>query len=428
MKKLISLLAVCASVQTTFAQNYTLAQTEPDENPTRNPIVEAIESAAYQRLDVVMLGDSNQLFGGSGWDHGWNVGLNSIHQMYATGIVSMGENNGAGAGVGYGYSALSNASAGVFSYPPNPNWSPMQSIRLDQGTSYVTVGLNIWPNSPIGQNEGLRFVYRYSLFNFGDGRFQTGIHSPVAPYGPLQRFYPRSTLTSGPVLSGLAYDDLYPGSGSGGAHFRMSSGSIRGPFEGAWIRAENPTRTSGFSVHTWYGYGGMSARDMAEALSSKNLDKLSQDINDFTLLQQPNSYTIFRINTGLNDRNETITSILNNYRGDSKEAYAENVLFVIKRIRDAWIYSGRNAEKIVFVVSMSHKISTPNDLELVSYESKLSEIAQNAGNTFTVKISDLATQEEMNQWYIQPTDKLHMKQVGYETLAAREILFLRSLP
>ena len=60
------------------------------------------DRAAATRVDVVMLGDSNQVFANTGWDHGWGKALAGRFGMYATGLLSAGENEGNGAGIGYG--------------------------------------------------------------------------------------------------------------------------------------------------------------------------------------------------------------------------------------------------------------------------------------------------------------------------------------
>ncbi|HEV7297927.1 MAG TPA: SGNH/GDSL hydrolase family protein [Tepidisphaeraceae bacterium] len=61
----------------------------------------AFNAMRANRVDVVMLSDSNGLFGGHGWDHGWQHALNLKYSLYATGSMYQNENMSSGSGVGF---------------------------------------------------------------------------------------------------------------------------------------------------------------------------------------------------------------------------------------------------------------------------------------------------------------------------------------
>ena len=65
-----------------------------------------LRAAATSRVDVVMIGDSNQLYGGVGYDDGWARSLSQRFGLYGTGLHFLGENDGQGAAVDYGSDGL----------------------------------------------------------------------------------------------------------------------------------------------------------------------------------------------------------------------------------------------------------------------------------------------------------------------------------
>ncbi len=67
--------------------------------PALAPVWEAASNGG--RVDVVCIGDSNQLYFGTGWDEGWARALHEQFGLYATGLHSAGESNGVNSGVGW---------------------------------------------------------------------------------------------------------------------------------------------------------------------------------------------------------------------------------------------------------------------------------------------------------------------------------------
>ena len=419
MKILSFLLTVLLSFSCSFGQSFVQAE-EIREDPQFSTIGDVIRSCSFQRNDFLLIGDSNTLYSGTGWDDGIQYALNVNYPMYASGMVFFGENHGSGAGVGFGYSVLSNASSHNFNYPGSALWNPNQSIELALSSTVTGVGIGLAANSPLGQNDGIRFHYEVQTFLQSGGSFRTGVQSGVYPYTALARFTRYQTFSTNPSLIQM-YSDFPSNMGNGSIQFKMGIDGIFAPFAGTWCRAENTLRSFGFSVHTWYGFGGQSARGMAAAFNESTIAELGKYLQDATKLQTAGSFTIVRINTGLNDRNEATPSILSGFPGDSADAYVENITFVCDRILAAWSAINKNPDQLYFVISMSHAISEPNDSELISYETALPRIQINIPHCSIVKISQLTNYNEMLNWYTSSSDHLHLKTAAYEALAYREI-------
>ncbi|MEM1423360.1 MAG: hypothetical protein AAGH64_05085, partial [Planctomycetota bacterium] len=111
------------------------------------------EAAATRRVDIVGIGDSNQLFQGHGWDAAWILATDARFGAWATGSLSPGENNGNGGASGQGWSVASTASAGQFGYtdapPPQndlladtPDFGPLNYLHVaPSAQATLTAGL-----------------------------------------------------------------------------------------------------------------------------------------------------------------------------------------------------------------------------------------------------------------------------------------------
>lgn len=67
----------------------------------RTAVQPAFDLMRTRRVDVIMIGDSNQLFGGTGRDHGWGYALRNAYGLYSTGLIAPCSNFGSGNGQGY---------------------------------------------------------------------------------------------------------------------------------------------------------------------------------------------------------------------------------------------------------------------------------------------------------------------------------------
>lgn len=98
--------AVLAFMELASAQSGAIAP----QSVVNAKALRAIYSDIPTRLvDTIINADSNGLFGGYGWDHGFQHALLLLFgggSMYASGVHAFGENDGFGNGVGYGHSLV----------------------------------------------------------------------------------------------------------------------------------------------------------------------------------------------------------------------------------------------------------------------------------------------------------------------------------
>ncbi len=405
-----------------------------------------LERATRSRVDVVGIGDSNQLQRSNGWDQGWHKALDERFGLYATGLVSWGEGQGLGAGQGYGYSSLSSAGGG-FVYAGAP---PDAAAFLDSATSllaphnylHVPAGASVpgtaiagglfTPECPIGMSGALRLHFSY-------GRFEgTGVEA----IQPLCRYeaFPFETIATGPSLStrsghagfelAFAAVDVPPGSRDRPISLRaVGRGSaIVGPFIAYHLRAESVARTRGAAFSSLYAVGSKSSNDMARALRAAGDATLTHYFDSLRRLQGPEKGVLVRVNTGLNDRVESRPSVrLGLTPGNSAPAYRDNILAIVERVQGVWALNGWPAEELHFLLTPSHPVAEPDEAPLVAYRQACDQLASTLPRTASVRLDVLSSASEMlaNRWYqANNTDRNHLVEAAYDALASRELTAL----
>lgn len=409
-----------------------------------------LELARRARIDVVGIGDSNQLQRSNGWDQGWSKALDERFGLYATGVVSWGEGQGRGAGQGYRYSALSSAGGG-FLYDGAP---PEAAIFLDSATSLLAphnylhvpagasvpgtaiAGSIIEPGCPIDLSGPLRFHFSFGRFaGSGAGSFQ-----------PLCRFenFPFETIVTGPTFStrsgtgafelAFATLDVPAAARVRPVALRASpqGSSIVGPFIAYHLRAENRSRTSGAAFSSLYALGTKSSNDMARAVRAASDASLTHYFDSLRRLQGPSKGVLVRINTGLNDRAESRPSVRSGLTpGNAADAYADNLLAIIERLRTIWTLNGWPAEELHFLLTASHPVAEPDEASLRSYREACERLARSQPRTATVRLDVISSASEMiaNRWYqANNTDRNHLVEAAYDALASRELTTLLRPP
>lgn len=394
------------------------------------------ERISNGRVDFVMLGDSNQLYSGSGWDQGWHYGLlNAGYSMYATGLISAHENAGDGGGTGYGYTFNAGQPNAAFatSGAPQDAWlsktdgyiSPHSYAYLASGSfsGAENQGLILSANTcPLDPTHALQFDLCYGTFDYGSGQFRPVVRRNESPWTELAGATVTSTNTGVIGMSTISFS-LSADAARAGWPLNYKFGSVAvgvvAPWFGLWMRASDPGVTAGFSAHTLFGLGGASARTMALSLQSMSDTSLSYYFERVRALQGDDKTVVIVVNSGLNDRNETLTSVgPGAYSdGDSAEAFADNIKGIVNRINDIWVDSGWSLDELFFVLMVSHPVSTPDDAELVSYRSALRSYGATLGSRCQViDISALITADTMsaNGWYASGgVDHNHLVSAGY---------------
>lgn len=400
------------------------------------------DRACVARVDVVALGDSNQVFGGHGWDHGWTRALANRVGVYATGLLSAGENGGNGAGVGYTWQGFSTLSTGAFVYsgaPPAldvflPGATPIPPLNYlyrpsGEAGAFLNLGMFIEAFSPIDVNAALRFHLAYGVFEGdGPGSFQLSCRLQQSPFtllvnGPVQ------STRGGSFVAAWTRLDLPAGARHAAINFRFTpwGTNLVGPFLACWMRTENVDRPAGASFHTLHARGGDSARDMAAGLLAAADAQLSLYFGAVRALQEAPRRVLVRINSGLNDRNEPEPSVGPGQfsPGSSAEAFADNLRAIMGRIREVWTLNDWAEEELFFLLSVSHPVSDPDDPSLRAYRGAAEALALTEPRTAATRFERLTSAGEMSAsgWYQSGgADRNHLTLAGFNALAERELL------
>jgi hypothetical protein len=414
-----------------------------DDRPSM-PIMDQLRYLmTQQRVDFVGIGDSNQIFGGHGWDHGFPYALSALgFKMWATGLVTQNENNGSGAGSGFMY-ALGNPGGltGVDSGAPASlddyinkgagGLSPCDYTYVTGSVgNNVNCGITLGANCPIDNGGALAFDIWWGSFATGSGSFRGSIRLDQSPFTSLATIAAVSTNTGvegnmARATVSVTADPTRSDKLVGGKPIINGSVGITGPYFNTYYRFRNTDRSAGFAYGTLNFRGGQSTRTVAYDLQQASDDTLTHYFSILRTDQGSGAKTIcIVINEGLNDRGETLASVGPGAvaDGDSPEAYVDNHKAIVNRIYAIWDLNGWARNELVFLFMPSHTISDPDDAELRSYRDALEAYSFTVPRAQFVDLTRLTTSAEMlaNGWYQSGgADKNHLVQAGYEKLSLR---------
>lgn len=411
------------------------------------------EVAATRRVDVVGIGDSNQLFGGHGWDDGWIRALDDRFGTWATSLMSLGENDGNGANMGSGFRSYATRSSGMFQYTGAPaplddalrgvpRFSPLGYIYLadDDQITLGNHGLRVDFGGPIDVQGALRFSTSYGVSPSSTARtFRPFVRAASVPYTTIaisQTFYSITSPTSEVRRASL---DIPAASRAFSLQFMIGphASSFIGPFVGYYMRVEESETEHGTVFSTLYGRGGESARDMAQALLDLPNDTLTLYFDTLRSDQNGPPRLLVRINTGLNDRNEQFNPVGDPpypATPDAPESFERNVRAIIDRIHAIWDSNGWCRDELYFLLAVSHPIGPTtapeldDDPELIAYRAVARAVAESMPRCAAVDYNVLTNATEMaaNFWYSSNMfDRAHLRENAYETLSARELAALQ---
>jgi hypothetical protein len=391
--------------------------------------------AQQRKVDVVMVGDSNQLYQGHGWDHGFSNILSQRYGLYATGIHWLGENFGLGNGVGYMWNTQANASAGLFSYTEtfqndwlNPYYHgdmrPCHVIYLPTGLSLNSIGIGLNSNNVLynlGDRIKFKFAYRIPV---PGGSFRPIIRQGTGPY----TIYHQSPITYNYTNGNVSFAEVSGNVPNNGPLEARTSIFNAAPVEFYYGYVQNMKRQTGFSVNTLYGYGGQSSRDMAEAIGRWPLELWAAYFNSIAERQDGNPMVLVRLFAGLNDRVETEPSVRYEYPPTSPQAYADNITFILDTLQSTWELLGYNPDNLHIVITLPQPVSNPQNAQIVGYENIARTFYTTHKRITVIQTSSLVTYQEMiaNSWFINPGDANHLSLNGFNSLSTREIDYLET--
>jgi hypothetical protein len=276
--------------------------------------------AAAGRADIVMLGDSNQLKDGYGWNGGYIDSLKGSRGLYATGLLWAGENSGAGAQDGEGYYTIS-SSSGVIAYTGAPpalatyaqfTSTQCEYLYLPSGAVSGARNMGMVVAGALHTNAALRWWLTDCTFPDAGGSYSPAVRLAAAPYSTVASF---GTINSGGGY-GLRTQSFFmspDGNRTGPLEFRYApytfSTALTAPVLFLWTRCEEVNAATGVSVHTLYYWGGKSARQMAASMQGASDEMLTAYFSEVRRLQGPEKYVLIRLSQGVNDINETLASV-----------------------------------------------------------------------------------------------------------------------
>lgn len=388
--------------------------------------LEALGKAATRRVDLVCLGDSNHQHSGKGFDYAIRNALVSRFGMYATPPLAGGT-----------FGAATGA-------PEALNKLALPSVKynyIPEGETYSAAGANGISIDPqqhyrFDVTKKLRCYLSYGTFSTGTGSFKPGCRLGDSPWTAIKMYNSVSTNIGTETRTTLTFDIDADASRTKPLEFKYAvpqQTGITGPFISYFLRVEDPNAVSGICVSPLYSVGGQSLWDMARKMldySNEQLTAYFTEIRRLQLAKNQKPIVVVYINSGLNDRNETETSLgwRKDTKGDSAQAYLDNLEVVAKRITDIWQFNGWDERELFYLIIPSHPVSTPDDSELVAYRQAAYSFANNRSRVSFVDFNNVTNASEManNDWYYDvATDHNHLKLAGYEALSSKIVALIK---
>lgn len=401
-----------------------------------------VAAARHDRADVVMLGDSNQLHSGYGWEGAYVNALNVRTGIYATGIHWCGENNGVGRGMGEGYATTnSGGTSSGFAFTGAPpaldQFARLYDPAVGSEYLYVPEGVSLPGSRQVGmylfgtlnRAATLRFWLVDGVFDSGEGVYSPYVRMGQSPYSALAQFPSVGTATeSAPTLRTQSFTLSADPSRATSLEFRYTptwfNPGFVGPLFLLWQRVEQ-VEAVGTSVHTLYAVGGRSARFMANTLVNASDAMLGAYFTEVRRLQPDGDrHTLFRIHQGLNDRNETLPSVgVGLLPGNSPQAYADNISATIDRIRTVWTAQGFAEHELAFLVVTPFNVAEPQDAQLASYRDAAAQLTLVYPRLAVVDQSALLSYQHMvdHGYFFNAFDRNHLSVAGFNAVVGAEL-------
>lgn len=420
-------------------------------------IASYFKKMASRRVDWIDLGDSNEVQGGFGRNHGIQFAFH-YHKipLYGVGVFSGNENLGLGSSMGYDCASINNGAR------TNDNAALPVDLDSYHPLSVPTAGSSQFAThypwyqsnaqSDASGNNGFSFNHgtvwdgnaawtarwQYALLTAaeGSGQFQPHVRLNGAPYTII--------ANGGVITTGGAVDyslttatvQVTEGVRDLGLQIRWHNQNQQGPVYHLWSTANMTSRTHGVQFSTMMYRGGQGMIEFAQC-AQDSLTGLNLFIG-FACADQAssgNNVALFCINSGLNDRNDDGQLSIGPVGGlnsATPAGYADNARAVMDEIEASWSALGYRREDLYFLLQPSHPISVPDDSELIGYRNVCKEIADEYQNTAVQNLNfplfANALYNNRTSWYAAlGSDPLHMTQTGYEEffkMTTRDLLSL----
>lgn len=401
-----------------------------------------VAAARDARADVVMLGDSNQLHAGYGWEGAYINAFAARTGLYATGLHWCGENNGIGRGMGEGYyTILPGGASSGFSFTGAPPELDQFARLYDPlaGSEYLYVPdgvvlpgsrqAGMYVSANLDRTASLRYWLIDGTFDEGTGSFTPYVRLGQSPWTTFAQFPNSATsVESAPTIRAQTFTIPANVGRTGPVEFRFSptwyTEGFVGPLFLLWQRVEQ-VGAQGVSVHTLYAVGGKSARFMANTLNTASDAMLGAYLAQVRRLQPDDRHhTLIRIHQGLNDRNETLPSVgVGLLPGNSPQAYADNISTSIDRILAIWTANGFPEEELAFLVVTPFNTADPQDAQLTAYRDAAAELTLAYPRLAVIDQGALFSYQQMvsSGYFYASYDRNHLSTTGFNAVVSAEI-------
>lgn len=416
------------------------------------------------RVDIVGIGDSNQVQSGFGWDHG--IGYSAeTRKIPVYGTSLMGTWTGGGSSDSQGYKSrmfpTSTSAQYQSDYSTLPsalrllvfdNISGMQGVRpwyfdktaFTSGNGHGLVLFNGHPIDPA--TNALRFDYYYgkhSTLNAAHPirvRRNNGVNDVADASGYAAIVSGTINHTSdgdGTLVNLLRRKSLSMAAGGNGgkdmnACIWQADGSTATnptvflPYQR--VVAPGITMGIGYSQLVFYASNGL--KNMAISLGATGTNASIEALGAyFDVLRQNQlenaanggkAYIVIAVNSGVNDRNDATASLTGNLaNGNTAQGYLNNLEAIRLRIEAVWEANNWDKNEIYWVITPSHRYDTGNETEdtsLTAFRGGLTEWCKGK-RACGVNLAHLHTRAQMNAgsyWAGSTTSSVHLTQAGYE--------------
>jgi len=395
--------------------------------PISNPHVlrSWAQAAQTERADVVMFGDSNQVFQAHGWDGGWTRAARATVGTYGTGLIWCGENNGGGIGFGDGYGNVNNGASGFLHTGATIDAANVANghttyLYLDAGSLTGARQMGLW-TTPTAVNSASELKWHLTEGTFpGGGSYHPVVRIAQSPWSVVSDW---GVVTTDGQASLRTSTFTLPANAARTAPLEFRFGpyafvpEINAGFLAVRSRVEDTAITHGVVVHSYYGVGGRSARWMSGCVQSTSDAAIGAYFAD---VRRTCNHVLVCINQGLNDRVETTPSIHGITPGNSAAAYVDNVTYTVDRIQAVWVANNWPLEELHVLVTVAHPIATPQDALLTGFLSAMR--ASGRSDIAVTSISEHYTETDFitNGWYTSATDRYHLSVSGYDAVSSKQ--------
>lgn len=373
----------------------------------------------HGRADIVLMGDSNIVYGGHGYDAGFARATRATVGSYGTGLLWFGENRGIGAGIGDGFETLSGSSG--FAYDGAPidaanvanDFATYLYLPAPTQLSGARQAGIVTTQAAVDSRSNLRWHVTEGVFP-GGGSWHPVVRQGVPPYTILADLGTVSTQgTTG--LRTTSFTLPADSSRPPVLEWRLAPFSFSTQLVGDLLavrsRVENVDIRSGAVVHTYFFAGGRSARFMAGRMRATSDTAIGAYFRD---VRRTCDHVLVILNQGLNDRTENEPSVREGSPGNSPAAFVDNMTYVVDRLRGAWAAEGWPADELHVLACVAHPVETPPSPMLQAYLDALRSCGR--ADIAVTSLAEYYSESSFVErgWYASAIDRTHLSPAGYD--------------